>query len=224
MKKNKILLIVCLFFVYSNVLADDSCTTAELNRLKEAAKNVEFTHEYSVREERAIDYGPIVKVVDYNVSVLNLPDDLRLKLSTDSNMTMPYTNFNEMVFDNGQSVSIKIVAYTANECAGKVVLTKTVKLPYFNVYSMNEACLTYPDFKYCSQYGKYNIDDDDVFEKELEEYKKSLSGNGNNIEEPNDIKGFIEKYGLFIAVGSILIIVIVIVFLIIKRKKRGSDI
>lgn len=215
------LLLIC--FGCINVSAIEECTTSELNRLKELANNVSFQYEYEIENVKfTANDEDTYQEVSYTITAINLPNDVFVNIVNDPE-NRRFTADNSVIsnFFNGERVRLEFIAYTANLCSGNLLLTKTLNLPFFNLYSLRDECLEYPDFEYCSQTGNYNITNADFLEA-LEEYKNNLQE-----EEPNQIienKSFLEKYYIYILI-VVLVIILVIVFLIIKKKrdKNGRD-
>ena len=62
---------------------------------------------------------------------------------------------------------------------------KNIKLPSINVYSLNEECQEYPNFKYCQENGELNISELE-FQEALSEYKKELEKIGKTYRNTNE--------------------------------------
>ena len=215
----KYFLLIVLFFVI-NVNAA-TCDKNELARLKNIAKNVEFETNYEIKEENGEE------TADFSIIAHNLNDDL--KVNYEKNFLKG--NYKEFVndgtntgklsgFTSGQKVNITIRAYTDNGCTTKVLLQKTVNLPYLNknYYIFTGICENYPEFKYCKPVFDREISINE-FMNEFNLYNKS----SETIEEVNNEKDN-NNYIIFIVIGSlILLLVIIVVFAIIyKKKKRNS--
>lgn len=224
MKKIICLISFLLMMIYiPNVNALDECTSGEMKRLKELASNVEFKYEYDVIDNQMFaDDEYIPKTAVYKITSYNLSGELKVRL-VDDDRNIYFTNNKPTIdnFLNGEVVKVEISAYTKNLCAGKILRNVSIKLPYFNQYSLKEECIEYKEFKYCQEFGKYNISDSEFY-SELENYKKNLEkgDNGNlGIDNINDINPY-----LIIGILVIFVVLGLVVFLIIKyTKKKESD-
>ena len=217
----KIIVVIGIFLLsISNVYALNECTSSEQARLRELANNINFTYEYELLEfdTEGIDGGSPQDAY-FKITAHNLTDELIVSVKDSDDLKFTKTNETLSGFYNGTDVNIEFKAYTKNMCSGKTILTKTIKLPKFNLYSLRDECKEYKDFKYCSEYGNYNITDE-TFLSELEKYKK-----GDTKEEKND-EGEEEKSNLVYIIAIIITIIIgasIGVVVIINIKKRDSD-
>lgn len=155
MKNIKYLLLMLLLLLTMNVKADGpECKKEELTRLKELAKKVEFDYDYKLVNDKAV----------FSVSAINLNEDLKVLIVEDY-LTLNYKQFKNdgtgkgtlNNFNPGEKIVVTIKGYVANWCSGKTVLTKTVKLPYYNYFYDAEKCRGNEDFKYCKQLIDSNI-------------------------------------------------------------------
>lgn len=216
-------MILLIFFNVINVLALDECTTSELKRLKELANNVVFKYEYQIRDENLMDSDEYTfKQVYYDVTGFNLSNELIVRLKEDEDVRFTYEEPTIGNFINGETLQIEILAYTKNLCSGRVILTKNIKLPSINVYSLNEECQEYPNFKYCQENGELNISELE-FQEALSEYKKELE-NKKDDDKLVDYKDS-RDYTMYVYIGSLILIVGVMLFVIIRynQKKKDSD-
>ena len=210
----KIGLVIYIFALNFKVQAVTECTQDEMNRLKELANNVEFTYEYRIDETNPGEGDYWVKIPMYTIKAINLHDDLEVKTISDFPVEFTKTTPQYDNFMNGEIVRIQFIAYTPNLCSGQTVLTKTIKLPYFNLYSLRDECKDNPDFKYCSEYGNYNITDEE-FQSELEKY------NTKGIDKVKEkATNFLKEYWVYLASGLGIIILITIITIIIKKHRR----
>ena len=219
MKKNIIKIIFISLFILGNinVNAANTCTSEELNRLKELANNVEIKYDYEI-----VDVGNYADI-DYIFKVNNFDINLKIKLEVNGSLEdkiYTYSNqseLHEMYFKDGEKVNFKIYSYTLDNCIDKLLRTISIKLPYYNQYYYynKEKCENYKDSKYCSEFleKKINLSD--------EEIDKLLENEVKNENKEKKIKwlNISYKYFIFIAIG-ILISLIVIVSIIIVRKRK----
>ena len=223
MKKIKYIFFVGLFFICLNVSALNECTPEEMTRLKELADNISFQYKVGVEDITLYDGDDyIYKEPYYTLQAFNI--DSSLKVHVKNNNTYLTDQIDDLAsFMNGENVTIEFIAYTKNLCSGKVIMTKTIKLPYFNLYSLRTECKDYPEFKYCSENGEYDISEEEFLE-ELENYKKNNknSEKKNNIEKKSAFLAFLEKYEFQISL-TIGIVGFILLTLIVIKKNLDKD-
>ena len=216
MKKLKYVLFLLLIVLSFDVKAEDRCDKDELARLKALANKVEFDYDYKLVDEKAV----------FSINAVNLNEDLKVLIIEDY-LNDNYKEFKDNSehkatldgFEPGERVTVTIKGYVPNWCSGKTVLTKTVKLPYYNYFYSEEKCKGYEDFKYCKQLVDGNITEKE-FEKQFETYKKNKEKNETPIVEPAK-----DNTNMYMIIGGAVIVVVIItvvVILIIKRKRRYS--
>ena len=217
MRKIKYLIIIVFVLFCVNVKADEKCATDELNRLKELAKKVEYSYDYKVSEDG----------VDFSITVTNLNQDIKVMIIEDYYRDL----FKEFLdtdgshsgtlngFHSGDKVQITIQGFVPNRCSGKKLLTKTIKLPYYNFYYDDEKCKGNEDYKYCKL-----LIDDNITEKKfnngLAEFVKNR--NKNNIEEKVETNNSGKIVMIVGVIAFAVAVIIVIVKLIEKRRKKNS--
>lgn len=216
MKKYVFLLIILfLLFLNLDVFAIDSCTTSEMQRLKELANNVNFIAEidYETVENMKIEEEKFVSAF-YDIKVLNPSSELKIYYEIGGYKYEVEDNFIESI-EEGE-IKFYIYAYTANLCVDELIMTKTVELKKLNSYYYynKEKCQEYSDFKYCQEF----YDNDLSFEEIEEEFNEYLKGNSSN-----SIFSTRSNYKLYIFIVSILVISIVVVLLFIKRRRSVGD-
>ena len=208
----KLFLIFSFFFFSLNVSALTECSNNDMNNLAELAKNISFKYEKEVLDIKLSenDEGTF-KEVYYKITALNLNDNLKVKVKSDDELV--FTNENSTIdnFFNGERVVIQIYANTSNLCSGKLITSKVIELPFYNLFSEREECNTYPDFKYCKEYGDFSLDEE-TFLEELEEYKKD-----NQTDDDKEDKVKVKKYGIY---AILIILVIIVLIVLIKKKKK----
>ena len=224
MRKIKFIIVFLVFFIFINVKAIDSCTNEELGRLKELANNVEIKYEYELKEYETeyIDESgnSIIDIMaNYKLNIINDSSDLKYIYTIGDNKYQYDSNEDSLTsieLSQGDNLNISIVAYSNNLCSGKVLKSMSITLPYYNKYSKNEECLNYPDFKYCKEL----LDDyitEEVFQKELNKYKKSPDNNS----DPISINKVISlTYIYYFMGGFVVIVIIVIISLSIKKRRK----
>lgn len=191
-----------------------TCDSTEKARLRELAKVVEFTYDY--REDGDKYY--------WDITAHNISEDLRIL-----NYTYDEFHFNEWTiqkptlkgFENNSKVKVTIEGFTANGCSGEQILTKTISLPFYNMYSKNSNCTTYPDFKLCKETLSYEITGT-RFYKELNAYIEEL----NKKEEENKEKEEKDKNKkiIFMIIGGVILVgAIVLAVINIKAYKKKNE-
>ena len=215
MKKIKCLLLILLVFLVVNVKADNKCEKEELTRLKELAKKVEFDYDYKLVNEQVI----------FSITAINLDDDLKVMIVDDyySDKYREFKNNSDHSntidgFKSGEKVSITIEGFVPNWCSGTRLLTKTIKLPYYNYFYDEDLCRGYEDFKYCKELIDTNITKE-TFDAQYVLFAESKEVNNN---EENNLMNSIWKWVMIIAsIIVALAIIAIIVLSIIKKVKKN---
>lgn len=213
----KILVFFLFFTLYFNVYAIDNCTSGEMARLKELAKNVTFNYQFIVEEEIPSEE----KVFGYyQIKVSNLHDDLKLyyKYSTSSDI-IPITplELSEVEFHSSKVPTFYIYSYTNNLCTDEIIRVQTLKLPVYNPYYHfnKEKCDNNLDFKYCQEFLDIKEKEFSEIDKLFNEYQKEQNKEDNNF-------NFFDQYKIYIIIitGILLVIVLLIIIYIFKRKNK----
>lgn len=217
MRSLKYVVLAMLLALSMNVKAADSdCDKEENARLKELAQKVEFDYDYKLADDKAI----------FSINAVNLNEELKVLIIKDY-LNDDYKEFKDNSthkatmsgFESGEKVTITIKGYVPNWCSGKTMLTKTIRLPYYNYFYDEEKCKGNEDFKYCKQLIDSNISQSE-FDKQFEAYLK----NKEKKEEPIEIKPVETDYTLYYIIGGVvlaIIVIVVIVSSIIKRRKKN---
>ena len=213
MKKYFFVLVnLVLFFSCKDVLAIEKCTTAEMERLKELASNVNFVTEidYETIDGMIIEEEKLVTAF-YDIKVLNSSPELKIYYEEDGYKYELEDNFIESMEEG--TTKFYIYAYTANLCVDELIMTKTIELEELNSYYYynKEKCQQYPDFEYCKEYYDTDLSYEEI-EKEFDKYLES-----NNT---NPIVSDSSNYAIYIFIGLGLIVLIVGILIFIKRKRR----
>ena len=215
MKNIKTILFVVLLFFVINVSAETECDTKEFSRLKELAKKVEFDYDYQV----------VDGVADFSIHAVNLNEDLKVliinnyysgdyrQFSGDSEATLSG-------FTSGERVVVTIKGFVPNACSGVTVYTKTIKLPYYNIYYKDFECKGNEDFKYCKKLLTNNITEKEYY-TQLEKYLQNKYEQKSS-DDPSPISS---NKDLFLIIGGAILIIGIISFLInliVKRRKKNK--
>lgn len=215
----KILVFFLFFTLYFNVYAIDNCTSGEMNRLKELAKNVQIKYEYTLNstnhqiEEEIIDPR-------YRVQILNLDNSLKIYYKSTYYSQGNLENIEDITTDyliqGGDKLDFYIYSYTTNLCTDTMLRKITIDFPDYNLYyyENKDKCQKYPEFKYCEEFKDLKDKDFEKIDKEFDNYIKSL--------EINNIQNNLSKYW-YLLVGFLLIIIFITVIIIFQKKKKKKD-
>lgn len=219
-KFRKLFFFVFCFFSFTTFVDAAICSRATFNRLEEEAKNIKIS--YELKKEHLY--------ASYLVKVSNLTKNIKIVYGG-----MEYT-YNSKIdshdvvgtFEVGKSYSFQVIATTTTGCAGNLVYTKKVTLPFYNVYYDLDECIGYEDFPMCQKNYSKEITSYEYFMEELEKYKQSLIEEEKPPvdEEPSNWEKFVEFYmknliiSIPITVVLVLIILTIPVIVIVKRRKK----
>lgn len=216
MNKTKIILFALLLFLCVNVHAEETCKSSELSRLKELAKKVELDYDYTLNNGK----------VDFSINATNLNKELMV-LIIKNYYTNDYREFTGETqgtltgFKAGEKVTVTIKAFVPNACSGNTVLTKSIKLPYYNHYYSEEKCSGNEDFKYCKILIDKDINESE-FNRQYELYIKNKEALKPTAipEAPKEE----DNMKLYIIIGGAVLALILIIILtvnIIKRREKN---
>lgn len=225
MKKNILLKLItilfCCFLMGSiEVVQADSCSTKELNTLKQLAHNIKITYDLydDTYNENHIYY--------FNIFATNFSKEFYL-IDSDGQDFRYMSNLEKDGIRKLRAVkegsNYVLTVYTSNEtkCPNTKIVTKKVELPYYNDYSQREECEGIEDFSLCQRYYSGYIESEKYFLDQVNKYK-----NGELEEKPNDEnKGIISQLinfasnHLLIVIAIAIVLVAIIVFVIIKIIK-----
>lgn len=223
MKNIKYVIIILLLFVNINVFA--ICDTTKLKELKTIADNIEFTYDYEFERINNTSTGELNRVV-FKINAYNLDKSIKPLIIKDYYMDdykeFKYnSNKNSSLggFKEGEKVIITFKAYTADECAGKTVVTRTITIPYYNWFYYTDDCLNNRDFKYCKT-KLLDIKLDAIqFGEEFKKFQNEK--NSNIVDDTNEKKS---KFNFNYLIGLIIIITILIVLIILIILKIKQNI
>lgn len=191
-----------------------TCDSTEKARLRKLAQVVEFTYDYRQEDDKTY----------WDITAHNISEDLRIL-----NYTYDEFHFNEWTsskptlkgFANNAKVKVTIEGFTANGCSGEQLLTKTISLPFYNMYSKNSNCTTYPEFKYCKEILSTEITGT-RFYNELNAYIEELTKKEEEQKEKEDDEK--NKKILFIIIGGVILVgAIVLAVINIKAYKKKNE-
>ena len=216
MKKIKIIIFILLFMICLNVKAEGTCSTDELNRLKELANNVEIIKELQVDDSRYdVEKKNGLISAYYKIKITNLNDELLIFYNNRGvKQTIDVGTIDNLVFIDGTTTTFYIYAYTNNSCVNEPLRTITVKFDKYNLYYYinKDKCEQYSEFEYCKEYmnigNKKYEEIDKLFDKYIEENKVMVTTNSNLY---------------YIAGGIILICLVTILIVVIIRKYKKNQ-
>ena len=222
MKRIKYVILIIITLLTINVKGAETCDSKEFARLKELAAKVEFDYDYKLVN----DVEPL-----FTIKAVNLNKDIKVLIIEDyySGRYKEFKDNEEHVatidkFKPGERVVVTIKGNVPNMCAGKTVLTKTIKLPYYNFYYDEEVCKGNEEFKYCKQLIDNNITEKE-FNKQLKQYTdkkyiEEMEEKESNEKEPEQSSTDIVKIVAIVVVA--IVIVTIIVMIIMKRRKKNK--
>ena len=215
MKRLKIILMIVLFFITTNVFAINDCTNDEMKRLRELANNVKITYDYKIDFESLEDETIIVF---YNIKINNLPSDLQIYFqSIDDDELRVYSKeeLESLEFAGSSKEKFYLYSYTNNLCTDELIKRIDVNFkpinPYY--YFNKEKCLDNKDFKYCQEF--MSIDDMSFAEIDALLNKE----NKTNFDKTQNSKYFI----LIISVLVIIVVTIIVIKIIVTKKRKKKE-
>ena len=219
MNKKFVIIFLVLFVVPFNVRA--FCSEEQSIHITKLANNINTSVEYDEENKKFV------------VAFLNTLSEFMI---VDSSTNKKYQADFELIIDDLKSGVHEFKIYDTNGCFLNEVTTKTVKIPYYNIYYNNKECDNFHNYTYCSKWldneitydewklnvSKYKLPEE--IEKSTEKDKKS------DIETTSNffILLYVEYYYIFLPI--IIISFTVIIYLknksesIIYRKNKGEDI
>lgn len=222
MKRNillKIVLILVAFFAFDNVYAE-SCSTKELNTLKQLASNIKVSYELQddTYNESHTYY--------YVISFLNLSE--KFYLQNHGGMIYDYDEMPSRKLENygeGRTYSFNIYASDKTNCKGTKIVTKKVSLPYYNDYSQKEECKGNEEFELCQPYYSGVIESNDYFYQKLNEYKSKINNDNKKNEEMTALDRMINLYvnNLIVSIPITVVVIggiITIGVVLVRRRSK----
>lgn len=226
MKKNillNIVLILVAFFAFDNVNAE-TCTTKELNTLKQKAVNIKTSYELydSTYNENHMYY--------FNIFLTNFSNEFYI-VDLDG---QEFQFMNDLEKDGirqlrvvREGIRYNYTVYTSNEtkCPNTKIITKTIEIPYYNDYSQREECNGIEEFSLCHEYYGGLIKSDDYFKEQVQKYKKGLIDDSSSKDETNIINkiiSFVSTNIMFscLMMATVAIIIIIIIKLVNRKRKK----
>jgi len=190
---------------------DARCTNSLKTSLREEAQ--EFTYRLSKVEN---DNEIVYTTYFYNLSEnIDLIDQNGNKYNR--------TELNNL--KQGTTVTISLVASNNTYCEGYKMMTKVIKVPYYNKYYGTDLCKGYENFSLCGENERVLYNENE-FEKELENYKESLKTKEEEpkeevvIEEEENSYMILYEYRYYIIASVAIIFVGITIYIIINKQKN----
>ncbi|MBR3660805.1 MAG: hypothetical protein IKN63_02765 [Bacilli bacterium] len=226
MKKIEYILILIIILNVLNVKAIGSCTTDQLNHLKELANNVELkkiihVDELNQDEEKTDDSSNLIKEVYYTIEVVNYDENLIIYYKDgDTKYKMGKDEIDNFEFYEDENAIFNIYSYTSDGCTNDLLRTISLNFDYYNMYYYDnkDKCIGHEDFKYCQEYLNINDMDYKEIDKLYEEYIANKSKKTSTDSSISNIS--FNKY--YLIGGISLIIVSMLIILIIKKVKKNK--
>lgn len=167
-----------------NIKAED-CSLSALYKLKAYANAAEIKYHY-YRGYDANDRFANRNL--FYISINNLLENFYVILEG-SDAIFSYDKFSEVpntvtkgLLHGGREYKFNFYADTDDACNGKLLTTKTIKLPTFNYYSLDPLCEGIEEYKLCDMWYSGIITREDFIAK-VTEYKENL----NKVDEEPDL-------------------------------------
>ena len=229
MKKKTIFILLFLIIIINfNVKAAGVCTNDELARLKKIAEKVDFSYDYEIIELKS-ENGYVTKFAEYTIKAVNLNPEINAliikNIYTNNVMKFERKSDNTAVlgtFHDGDKIVITIEAYVKNECSGKKLLTKTIKLPYYNSNSQDPLCEVYSYCDGCDEFSEIDYNSVEKFENALQECITKENKQEAEKQNKNDEVKEEDHSKIIIISGAAILVIAVSVVIIIKIKKKNN--
>ena len=236
--KKFLILIIFFFFSMINVNAASICSLTEQANIRKQADNVKITSE--IVEDTIIDDNEEWPIELFQITILNLPEELYVKITNNVNEEEKFLS-NEDSVDGVisfkwdymvESTRFKVEIYTSDKtgCPHEVYKSSYIDMPRYNGYSEMNICRENSDLSLCQKYVTWEKLTEEEFlnklNKELEAKEKSENKESTieKTEYKNPAITFINNYRwIFISTGKIIILAITS-FVIIKKIKRRRKI
>lgn len=217
----KLILLFALFAIPE--IANASCDSNELYRLKKLASNVSYKYDYT---EKFLKDG--YSEVTFEITVTNVFDSLYVKFVEDgtnleNKIVLNKVN-NEVKINNlkpGTTHRFEVYASSSTGCVDERLFSFYVNLPSFNKFYSDELCKNSSENKYCKKWTNLVISEEE-FKKTLKEYNESKISNEDEeeykptkrkYEDLENIILFLNQYVFYVCIPLIIICIIGISYL-----------
>ena len=216
-RKNLVLTGVLSFLFLVGSVKAAECSYTELAQINQEATNVKLNYEIKTKvvpdpAENDSDFGYDQDIeVDYlNVSVLNLTDNLYIKIFN--------SNDNSTKVISGADLKDGIASYEIEDLSSLAKLTYKVYTSSNNV----GACVDMPDSPACQKYVTKEVTPKE-FDKVIESSRKQKEKEAekNNNKGIKKVTNFIKKNKKGIIIGGSIIVVGVVTTVVVIKKRRS---
>ena len=222
-----ILTIISMLFNIDVFALDDTCTAAEIARLKQLANATKVAYEFV--EENDPFYNEIVRY--YTVTISNFQPDFYVYDETYG--TMFEHNESSIVkasrFHGGISYKLPFFASAKSPCANKPIMTKVVRMLPYNEYSTDPLCVGHEKYELCKKFTSIQLPSHSDFTQRMKQYIKSLNNNESPEPTPeekevnslfSEIIEFLTDYYMYILLFVIITGTSGIVIIQIRRRRE----
>lgn len=179
MKIRHLIVIFIVLFFPINCFA--KCEIEHLNEAKKFASNVNFSY-YAYFENNEAKFNIVVNNLFEPVVLINDLTEERYDFTEENN--------GEIIFTGLKSGDYKYRIHSDYfDCVGNKLLEKTIKLPYYNQYYLNDACKGKENYYLCQKWIDKPVSYDEFIEK-VNSYE--VNKNETIIEQKEEMKTFLE--------------------------------
>lgn len=219
------LLITGLFIAFKiDVFAlDPACTQAEQLRLRQLASATQITYEFFENVEEGYR-GYKVQISGFGQDFYIYNKEIGIYLQYNGTPVVA-----SRAFGDGMTYSLPFYASDSSVCKGYFILTKSVTLPKYNVYSKHPLCVGHEEYELCKKFTPIRVTSDIDFERRMKQYIKDLEKKDDipDVVKPAPEKTMLDHIKDFFANNYMFILISIIVLgttgiVIIEVKKRRS--
>jgi hypothetical protein len=227
MRKILELLLTTIIFVAfkTNVLAlDPACTQAEQLRLRQLVALTQVTYDfYEIKEEGTRGFNVSISGFKPDFYVYDIQKGTYFKYAGNAVVV-------NGAFAPGTSYNLPFFAADEGVCKGYLIMTKTISLPNYNVYSTDSACVGNEEYELCKKFTPITLPSYSEFKQRLAQYikdKNKPEENKPGEEKPETQETFLEKIERFLTSNYMIILLSIIVvgtsaIITIEVRKRRS--
>lgn len=219
MKSIKYIIFTIVFLFLNIFYVQASCSEDDIDLLKKEVNKIKVTYKHKgvVEDDGTVFYNR------FDITLKNVNDDFYIT----------HSGYEELIPNEGiASTELENGDYTfevnSKKC-GIVVDEIFVKIPRFNIYSLDPLCegIDGESFPLCGKYYEYQVDYDNFYAR-VNHYRvtHNIGDDSPSVTDEKSnmfdlISDFLLQYYIYIIVVLVIIILlIVIILLIIKRRKR----
>ncbi len=205
------LILLMLFLIPVNTFAQ-TCSKEVTNEIYNKIKSIKYKFNHLGNN-------------NFSITFYNVPNDI---IIYDTGGTEYISNNNTVTggnYQGGRSYKFSFLFSNEINCDLDISTDQNIYIKKYNLFADREECenIDYNEFQLCNP-DYQGIINEDTFQKELSEYKKSLIKEEqtiveNNIDETNNPLN-INMILIISIVVIIFIIILIIIFRTIKRKRR----